>query len=592
MAPATTLNAGGANIVIALSTGSGVGKDASGAITLDNLITTSNIKIVDNGPGSQGSASGILGASSSSLITANSVAFDIGGNGGSLGTASEPIRIAVSNLTARSQNGSVSLISTQNVTVGGAALANGVSGITSFGPITLSTAGDLIVNEAVSTQGGIVLSAGGTGKTITNTAVISTLTSNAPITLRADNMALEAGTIKSGLGRVTFMPDTKGRDIILGTDDPTRLSLSDAELDGVTTTGVLQIGTADTGKITISSAVDTANLSVMALINGNAISQTAPITEQNLQITSSGEIALTDLNNNIGVISATVTTVGNPIKVVNASDLTVGTVDGISGISAQGSLVALTVAGSEKKLINNNQINGNEITLQADQMVLAGGSVNAGSGRVTLQPNAIGRAVNLGDSTDPSGTFSLSDAELDTIKTSGTLQIGNAGVGLVLISAPINTANVSTMALMGGPNGINQTAPIIEENLRIESIGPVLLTDPNNDIGTLSANVTAAGAAFAFTDTESVTLGSVDGVTGVTTNVGAITINIRIILDDKIANPFLSDASPVLTDEQWRLGPFGMLRLDVLTEQFVKPPESPCKGEGHLMEEATLTDNC
>ena len=69
MAPATTLNAGGANIVIVLSTGSGVGKDASGAITLDNLTTTSNIKIADSGPGSQGStgsALGILGASSSS----------------------------------------------------------------------------------------------------------------------------------------------------------------------------------------------------------------------------------------------------------------------------------------------------------------------------------------------------------------------------------------------------------------------------------------------------------------------------------------------------------------------------------------------
>jgi hypothetical protein len=34
------------------------------------------------------------------------------------------------------------------------------------------------------------------------------------------------------------------------------------------------------------------------------------------------------------------------------------------------------------------------------------------------------------------------------------------------------------------------------------------------------------------------------------------------------------------------------LRLDVLTDEFVILPESPCKGEKELIEEATLQDDC
>jgi filamentous hemagglutinin family protein len=353
MAPATTLNAGGANIVITLSTGSGTGKDGSGAITLDNLTTTHNIKIVNNGPSP---SSDILPASASSLITAKSVVFDIGVSGGSVGTVIAPILVAVSNVEARSQLGNVSLASTQDVTVGGAAL-----------------------------------------------------------------------------------------------------------------------------------------------------------------------------------------TVGQ----------------GVSGINASGQ-VNLTVLGSEKKLTNNSSITGSEITLQADQMALLGGTVNAVSGRVTLQPNTAGRAINLGNTNDPSGMLSLSDAELETIKTTGTLQIGNNAVGAILISAPIDTEMITSMALIGGPSGISQTAPITEQNLHIESSGPIFLTDPNNHIGTLSGNVTNSS-------------------------------NNQIIIDDTTAGTLRANASQTLVYEQ---GPLGTLRLNLLTDQFVILPESPCKGDAQLIAEMTLKSGC
>ncbi len=350
MASGTTLDAGGAQIIIALSMGSD-----SGAITLDNLTTTDgNIKIVNNG---SSPSSDILRASSLSLITANSVVFDITGSNGSIGTVSEPVRIAVSNVEARSQNGNVSLGSTKDVTVG-----------------------------------------------------------------------------------------------------PPQF----------------------------------------------------PIPHE------------------------------------------------FSGIHASGQ-VNLTVLGSEKKLTNNSvAITGSEITLQADQMALLGGTVNAVSGRVTLQPNTAGRAINLGNTNDPSGVLSLSDAELETIKTTGTLQIGNNAVGAILISAPIDTEMITSMALIGGPSGISQTAPITEQNLHIESSGPIFLTDPNNHIGTLSGNVTNSS-------------------------------NNQIIIDDTTAGTLRANASQTLVYEQ---GPLGTLRLNLLTDQFVILPESPCKGDAQLIAEMTLKSGC
>ncbi len=217
----------------------------------------------------------------------------------------------------------------------------------------------------------------------------------------------------------------------------------------------------------------------------------------------------------------------------------------------------LTVVGSENKLTNTNNsvIAGSAITLQADQMVLEGGTINA-AGSVTLRPGTAGRAINLGNVTDPSGILSLSDAELDTI-TTGILQIGDSAVGAILISAPIDTKNTTSMTLING-SSISQTAPITEEALRIDSPGPVILANPNNFVGTLSGN-------------------------------GTNSSNNQIIIDDITAGRLLADSSQTLINEQ---GQLSSLRLDVLTEAFVALPASPCKGEGQLIQEMTLEGGC
>jgi hypothetical protein len=394
----------------------------------------------------------------------------------------------------------------------------------------VSVAGNLSINEPITTQGDIMLTAVGAGNRLTNTSTVTS--TNSPVTLRADQMVLGGGTINAGLGRVILMPDTSGRGINLGSDADSSsgdLALSDAEIDKIITTGTLQIGVPDTGEIRITAPINSERVTTMTLMNGGAISQRASLTEENLRIQTAGPVSLTDPANQIGQIAVRTTGPNNAITVVNGGNLTVGSADIATGISTLNgaSSVTLTVLDG-KTLTNNGAILGSEVILRADQMALAGGTINAGAGRVTLEPNAVSRPIHF-EMPDSLGRLSLSDAELDTITTTGTLQIGNNTVGAISINVPIDTQNVSTLTLIAGQDGISQTAPIIEENLRIESAGPVVLT-AQNDVGALAANVMNDGA-FTFTDIESLRFDRVDGVTGIKTRSGMVHLASRIDLD-------------------------------------------------------------
>src|SRR5581483_233097 len=71
---------------------------------------------------------------------------------------------------------------------------------------------------------------------------------------------------------------------------------------------------------------------------------------------------------------------------------------------------------------------------------------------------------------------------------------------------------------------VTQSASITVSNLAVQSVGAVTLTTAGNDVGTLAANVSGAGNAFSYTDSNALTIGTVDGVTGITTNGAAITV--------------------------------------------------------------------
>src|SRR5581483_3722863 len=105
-------------------------------------------------------------------------------------------------------------------------------------------------------------------------------------------------------------------------------------------------------------------------------------------------------NNDVGTFAAAVTGPGSGVQLADINTLIIGTVDGVSGITTSNGLITLTA---------------DDLDIQQN--------VNAGTGRVTLQPFTTGRGTDLG--TNAAGQLGLTDAELDRI-AAGTLQIGYA----------------------------------------------------------------------------------------------------------------------------------------------------------------------
>ena len=127
--------------------------------------------------------------------------------------------------------------------------------------------------------------------------------------------------------------------------------------------------------------------------------------------------------------------------------------------------------------------------------------------------------MNLGGA-DAAGTLGLTDAELDTV-TAGILRVGRANSGNMTISAAHDARRLRrTLSLISG-GAVTETAgsTITTTNLRVSSVGAVDLTQ-NNDVTTLAGNVSGAGNTFGFVDTNGFAVGTVDTVTGLTTNNG------------------------------------------------------------------------
>ena len=185
--------------------------------------------------------------------------------------------------------------------------------------------------------------------------------------------------------------------------------------------------------------------------------------------------------------------------------------------------------------------NGN-ITINADHFILNAGtdSITAGTGIVTIQQVTGTEAIQLGTTTD--AELDLSDAELGAI-TAGTLRIGaTANTGNITVTAAVSTPNVPTLSLLTG-GSVSQTAGALTvTNLAVQGAGGVDLAANPNTVTTLAAS--AGPESFDFTNTPSLTVGTVDGVIGIKAGSFAdlllegaqslLTVNQAIMADDNI----------------------------------------------------------
>jgi uncharacterized repeat protein (TIGR01451 family) len=432
---------------------------------------------------------------------------------------------------------------------------------------SLTVADTAVTNDVNSTGGAITLIARGGGQAFNlgvgagSAAVVRS--GGAQILIQADNMTLNgpAGGINAGIGRVTLLPTTVGTLINLGGADsavvPITLGLTNTEL-GTVVAGTLQVGdSASSGAVTVSAAVGPlTGIQTLDLETSGGVTAAGAngIKVTNLAIRAGNAVVMTGTGNDVtGSLAAQVTTGLQGFSFSDANDLTIGTVDGLAGVTTSngainvasgvaagpGNLIVnkdvnahaapinLTVSQANATLTNNANITNsgavNAINLTADRMVIGVGTVTSG-GRVTLAPFTAGRAVDLGSTTDAAAALELSSAELFSVSTPGVFQVGNgANTGAVSVTAP-NSIGAAVFTIFNG-GGVTETAAgtISAASLRISSVGPVTLTG-NNVVGTIAGALTGATQPFSFNNVGNLQVGNVDGVSGITTLNGSITV--------------------------------------------------------------------
>jgi lipopolysaccharide export system protein LptA len=149
---------------------------------------------------------------------------------------------------------------------------------------------------------------------------------------------------------------------------------------------------------------------------------------------------------------------GNGTVTINGEPSSLGGGIQISGfgssIHSNGGAIDLQAGGSQAQVQLEDSAtissgNGN-ITISANSFVADGTSlINAGTGRVTLQPRTPGTQINLGGAdvlSGPNRALGLSTSELNQI-TAASLHIGNAQTGNINLLAPITRTQALDLML-------------------------------------------------------------------------------------------------------------------------------------------------
>ncbi len=508
----------------------------------------------------------------------------------------------VNDITATSANAVVTLSAKSGIGAVSDSLNTNVTRIA----FTNSTSGNVVIDEADSLTVSGINSAPNGVVTLTLLANDATLTvnsaglstNNGVVTLTADDMNIAGPVSVGGTADVNLLTKDATQAINLGSTGTsgTVLALSDAELDRITTGGVLRIGSStQNGSISISEIISPANASTLSLITDGSVTTTGngAIVESNLAISANGSVLVNGGNTDVDVVAIKSTT--GSITLNDKDGFTVGTVDNVNGVSAAASNVTLTAGNADVGANNDviitdtaaardiqangaisitlrganatlyvnsnadvNSANGN-VSITADDMDLSGtitASASAANDQiVTLASYTANSSVNLGSTTTSAdGVLDLSNGELNRIQ-GDVLRIATAsGKGNVTVSAPIVLAPVQVPVLH-----ITAAGAIIDGNASGDdfTVGNLALEAANGIGSTDAIEIAAAGSSLNLAAkntgtgnidlavTGNVVVTTVDGVSGLTnsatgfvrlTAAGSLTVQDTSATNDVSAN--------------------------------------------------------
>ncbi|GAB1482041.1 hypothetical protein MASR2M78_08560 [Treponema sp.] len=379
----------------------------------------------------------------------------------------------------------LTIISVGGTTLDSAACALTSINVTNTGSGTIdvaNTAANLAVT-GLSQGAGAAVSISNTGAgTLTISGALTASVAASPLSLSAADMDI-AAAITSGTNTVNLFPLPVSTDIFLG-GAGAGLSLSQAELNNIATSGLLSIGSAaQTGTITINGNVALTGPTgpVSLLTNGAAITAannfaTAAVAGTNLTLNARAGAANTGSVSGGGLLTA---------GTAGAANLTVNAGAGINLTNVGNLANVVTLANSTSG--NIAYYNNRAMTLIA----------------ANSAPGATLSVINA------TGTLTSSGAIMTTGGGAASITLSSAG-GLVLSNA-VTAGGTGFVTLLGA--GATQAALITAPGgLRLGGTGNFILNQ-NNVLATLAANVTGN---LNLTVTAALAIGTVDTISGVT----------------------------------------------------------------------------
>ncbi|MFV3074506.1 MBG domain-containing protein [Niveispirillum fermenti] len=467
--PATRAAVGGA--------ATGIGVNITGSIL--NAGTGGHILVNGDGaPSGVNTAAGIgINVSGSSLIAAGTGTITLNGKGGAGNALTAGVAIGDGS-TIRTATGALA-INGEQATAGTARYGVLLRNDPTAASAIYSTGGGGVSLTATGTAGRIGAFVSGSDYSRAHIGWDGVSAYGGAVTLTADDMALtngSGGTAISinGTGTLTLRTNGTGASIAVG--------------DGVAGGADLELEQGDLDAIR-------AGVGTKAGFSGVTIGRSDG--------TGTVTVAGAGLKNNLTILSGTGgITIAGPLATGSGVD---------AGAIALDTAGLLTISGA---ITTQNQ----SISLITDKLDLTG-SVDAGTGTATLSVKTAGRGIDLGSTGPSTTTLDISAAEMNRV-TAGTIRIGDAAAGAIVISAAMAPTGSGTLHLRSG-SGISQTAALTVTNLAVTAAGTVVLDNAGNDVTNLAASLTSGGLTFRDADGFSVSI--IDSVTGVGSGSGSVT---------------------------------------------------------------------
>ncbi|MDX1948077.1 MAG: autotransporter-associated beta strand repeat-containing protein, partial [Pirellulaceae bacterium] len=410
-----------------------------------------------------------------------------------------------------------------SVTVNG----NPVSGINSTNnDVTLTSAG-LTISQAVATgtQDFRINSSAAVTQTAAITGAGLQLTGAGPFTLTLGTNDV-ATIAASTTGAIQYT-------------DATGLDVGSVTVNGNPVSGISSTNsdvTLTSAGLTISQAVAT-GIQDFRINSSAAVTQTAAISGNGLQLTGDGPFTLTlGTNNMIRIAAAT----SGPIQYTDSNFIDVGsvTVNGnpVSGINSTNSDVTLTsnsvtisqavATGSQDFSINSS------LGVTQTAAITGAGLQLTGAGTFTLTLGTNDVATIAANTSGPIQYTDATGLDVGSVTVNGNavsgITSGNSDVTLSSAGLTISqaVATGSQDFRINSSAAVTQTAAITGTGLQLTGAGPFTLTNASNNVATIAANTTGA---INYADSTTLSVGTVNvignSVTGITTAGAAVTIN-------------------------------------------------------------------